>query len=956
MSASCGYCRAPMIGPGLVGRPRPDRPATHYCCTGCLSLGERPDRDGGTAPLDPIWIRLAIGLLLAAQSMALGLAINLSPPAGAARLVLQGVILGATLIVAALLGGPLARAGLDAIRRPRITIEALFLTGIVGASCASLQSMIRGRGPIYFEVASVLLVIYSFGKALGARSRAQALASTRAWAGSLRQCRRLDGSGRSSPVDVATIRPGDRVEVLPGELIAVDGVVAEGVAFVHEAPMSGEAGAVVRRAGDRVWAGTAAVDARLVVRALASGNARRVDRLIEAVEQARLSPTSIQGQADRLARIFVPVVIAVALLTFAGWTWRAGAEDGLFNAMSVLLVACPCALGLATPIALWTVLNALAARGLVVRDGQLIERLAGVDRVVFDKTGTLTEDRFALIDVATTGDRARLLGWLAAVEAGSAHPIARGLARLAPPDPEARIEGHRMIPGAGIEAELRDGSGRLHALRVGRGEWLSRGEDDSDEAALLASLRGPEPDLRIYVEADERLAAIATLSERLRDSAADCLDLLRRLGLPVEVMTGDTPRRADGAGLTEARAAMSPDDKRQAITDQITDGHRPLFVGDGINDAPALAIAHAGIALASGTEIAIEAASATLDGDDLRTIPWAIGLCRSAVRSIRRIILVAAAYNAAGMALAASGRLHPVAAALLMSGSSLWVAWRASRVAEPDDCHEPVTERDAPARAPVRGIDVQAGIHAVALAAQGPILAALAGVGRIGSLGLSAAFFLAASLSSRLWRRREAIPHDLDMAYGMLTLGNLGMLAGWWADAGFGAAASGCGCGLPLDLAAIAAHPGMWLGMLLGGNVAMASLPRRPEPWHPGSWLASNLGMAVGMALGGASAEWLAAGPPALATTAAFVAMSLGMIGGMILGHKVASPSMLRHALCILLTPAHEPAVPPAGRGLSIAEGEVSDHGHQRQDRPRPARRGRGAVGDAGLAPQPAAD
>ena len=336
--------------------------------------------------------------------MIFSLALNLHddvPPA--ARELTQWLILAGTAVVAVLLGGPLVRAAWGELRRGRLTIEALFLLTMSGALAASLQAHLTGRGKIYFEVVSVLLVVYTVGKLIGARTRAAALAGSRAWGDRLNSCRLVDAAGRTHASPVADVRPGDVTEVYPGELIAVDGVICAGVGFVSEAVVSGEPFAVVRRPGDRVLAGSASFDATFRITATAAGTARQVDRLLAAVEDARDRPLSLQARADRLGRWFLPLVVLTALGTFTYWTFgtNAGWEAGLFNAMSVLLVACPCVIGLATPVVIWAALGRLAERGVIVRNGDAVERLAEVDRVLFDKTGTLTEDRFALVEIET---------------------------------------------------------------------------------------------------------------------------------------------------------------------------------------------------------------------------------------------------------------------------------------------------------------------------------------------------------------------------------------------------------------------------------------------------------------------------------------------------------------------------------------------------------------------------
>ena len=277
------------------------------------------------------------------------------------------------------------------------------------------------------------------------------------------------------------VLPGDVVEVHPGELIAVDGVIRDGIGFVSEAVVTGEPFAVVRGPGDRVLAGSAAVDATFRIAATAKGTERQVDRILRAVEAASDKPLSLQARADRLGRWFFPLVVLTALGTFAYWTFltKAGWEAGLFNAMSVLLVACPCVIGLATPIVMWSALNRLAERGVIVHSGDMIERLASVDCVMFDKTGTLTEDRFALIDIETTAtgdERAKLLGWLSLVQSQSSHPVAKPFAELPrpfAPGAEPRVLSLVTVPGCGVVAELVEANGARRAIKVGTPEWLS---------------------------------------------------------------------------------------------------------------------------------------------------------------------------------------------------------------------------------------------------------------------------------------------------------------------------------------------------------------------------------------------------------------------------------------------------------------------------------------------------
>ena len=901
----CTYCGGPLRGDGYAGRFRPESRPDAYCCTGCLNLGERTLTPA--TKLSGIGVQLGIGVLVTGQSMIFSLALNLHDDVPAdVRWYAQTLIMAATFLVVALLGGPLLFTAWRELRRGKLTIEALFLLTLTGALAASLQALLTGRGKIYFEVVSVLLVVYTLGKVIGSRSRANALASSRAWAGQLSTCRKVDEKGRTSLVSVTEVVPGDLIEVSPGETVAVDGVVRAGVGFVHAAPVTGEPFAVVRRPGDPILAGAASTDATFRVEATVAGTKRQVDRLFAAVEEARTRPTSFQGQADRLGRIFLPAIVATALGAFVYWTFLTprGWEEGLFNAMAVLLVACPCALGLATPVVIWSALGRLAERGVIVRTGNAVEHLAEIDRVMLDKTGTLTDDRFTILDIATvaTGkERAKLLGWLSLVQERSRHPIAKPFALLPRPfaaGAEPRIRDIRVVPGCGVEAEVVEADGMSHQVQVGTHEWLAHA-NDSDDLSRELHITGH----RVDVAVDGKIAAVAILAERLRNSAMDALEGFRALGLHVEVLTGDTIERARALNLP-ARGSLLPDDKRALVERAKSEGGRPLFVGDGINDASALAAAHAGIALSSGADIAVGAASITLYHGHLCVLPWAVALSREAVRTVRRNLLRALLYNVAGMTLAACGVLHPVVAAVLMVASSIMLlvsasrvgtrtahCWNSERGTRNVERVENVERgmRNAERKTP-RALTGAAIGHGAAFALQGIALLLLLDGWRESTaaglvLGVSAVGGVALAW---LWYRWSAIPHAIDMCVGMLTFGNLGMLLGWWADRGFAPLVEGtCPHCVAMLQHGIVGQPWMWLGMVAGADVAMTWFLRCTSPSRRHTlamYTGGNLGMLAGMLAGASAAAELPSASLSSALLFSVSVMTVGMVAGMLLG------------------------------------------------------------------------
>jgi Cu+-exporting ATPase len=626
------------------------------------------------------WAKLAIAGMVSAQSMAFGMAINLNPPTGTARIVIHSILAVCAVAVFLLTGLPLLRTAVREAFRGRIVFEQLFLAGILGAFFASLSSTLSGQGSVYYEVVSILLAIYTLGTLLGERRRKAALLSAWKLDREFSTCTVLDPDGNTHIRKASEIRPGDLIQCRAGDGIAVDGIVEKGIGFVREAALTGEPFPVVKRPGDRVFAGSNVLDAALVIRA-EGGTGRRLDQLLEAVRAAQESPGSLQREADRLTRWFLPLVMLASVLTFTGWTFAGKWHAGLFNALAVLLVACPCAMGLAVPIGIWSALAALARRGLAAKAGDFVERLATVDTVAFDKTGTLSEETLQVVDFVTAPgeDRSTLLQYAAAVQTHSAHPVAAAFHRWNPGC--ATADGIEVIPGTGVRSRIQSGSG-AHSVEIGNDTLVKR---HSVEAAALLDLLRPEAKdglTKVWMLVDGRVAGLAVLRECLRNTARDTIRALEEMGCKVHVWTGDTAERASVHQLDNTAAGLSAEEKAALVRAEQAVGRRVLFVGDGINDAPAMGEAHASIALTGGAEIAAAASGARLYGAHLPAVAQSIRICRGVVRLMRQNLLFAAFYNLVAVTMAASGLLHPVAAALIMLVSSATVTWRALREAE----------------------------------------------------------------------------------------------------------------------------------------------------------------------------------------------------------------------------------------------------------------------------------
>lgn len=623
------------------------------------------------------WVRLGVAAVVAAQSMIFGLAINLSPPEGMTRAILHGALALSAVVVFALAGWPLARRCWSALLSGRIIFDQLFLLGILAAFGASVHCSLTGVGHVYYEIVAILLAIYTFGGLITEARRREVLSAAGNLGSEFATCEAVSADGSLRRVAVEEIEEGEIIWVRSGGAVCIDGTVVEGISFVQEAALTGEPFPVVKRPGDDVVAGSYAVEGGLKVRAVRTGRGRGLDVLLEALREAQGRPSRLQREADKLAAWFLPVVVTLAVGTFAWWTAVSGWQQALFNSLAVILVACPCAMGIATPVAIWSALSAFVREGLRPKDGDLVEKLATVTTVVFDKTGTLGEEAMEIVDfvVADGFDRSTLRRMAAVLENASDHPVARAFRRTCD---GGHVEGEiRLLVGAGIEGRV-DG----HLVRIGNAGVI--GESSLTEmAALTAQTTASTSATReIFLVVDGQPAGVAVLRETLRSGALEALANFEEMGIRCEVMTGDRPESAAALDLPNVRAGLTPADKARLVRELVQKGESVLFVGDGINDSAAMGEAHAAVAIQSGTALAAEAADAVLPGNQLRSLPKAVARARQSVRAIRGNLLFAACYNAIGVSLAAMGFLHPVAAALIMLASSFTVTWRALRNVE----------------------------------------------------------------------------------------------------------------------------------------------------------------------------------------------------------------------------------------------------------------------------------
>lgn len=583
---------------------------------------------GDEAPAS-VWWRIGAGAFLAMNAMVLGLAVNGSETTPQERFALELSILLVACAVLVLLAKEFAQATWENWKQRRFGIEGLFLLGIAACLAVSGLSLQTGAGGTFADVAAMLLVIYSLGRQIGAYGKSRVLRSLDDWTPNQRY---------------AHVKPGDRLTIMPGEPVPVDGKIVSGRASFQEASLTGEAFAAPKGPGDPVQAGIYPVDGSVEIEATSTTAESSLEQLRRLVLTGLARPGKEQRLALAVLRYFAPVVLLTSLGTFLYQSARVPMADALFHALSVMVIACPCALGFATPLAVWTAIARLRELGILARSGDAVERLAEIDTVVFDKTGTLTipEAYVVSLDLEPEwqGREDELRALLAAAEEGAPHPIARAFA-LATGMAMPLRSSLRLIPGSGIEASFEDGT----QVSIATGE---------------ASVNG-------------RLAARIRVEETVCPSAAPALQVLERAGLRVILSTGDNAERAEALPIGERFAKQTPFDKHALLSSLRTEGRKVLFAGDGLNDSAAMAWSHVSLTVPTSPSLVREMSSLVLLNHDWAMLPQAIAVAREARKLVRANIAFSLGYNALGMGLAAAGILHPVAAALIMLFSSLTV-------------------------------------------------------------------------------------------------------------------------------------------------------------------------------------------------------------------------------------------------------------------------------------------
>ncbi|PIR19246.1 MAG: copper-translocating P-type ATPase [Elusimicrobia bacterium CG11_big_fil_rev_8_21_14_0_20_64_6] len=602
-------------------------------------------------------------------------------------------------------GWPFFVRGWRSVMTRHLNMFTLITIGVGAAFAFSAVAMLmpglfppgmrhEGKVAIYFEASAVIIVLVLLGQVLELRARSRTGSAIKALLNLAPPTARQVAEGGDHVVPLDQVQAGDRLRVVPGDKVPVDGEVVEGSSSVEESMISGEPFPVEKTVGDKVTGGTVNGTGSFVMRAERVGSDTLLGQIVNMVAQAQRSRAPIQGLADKVAGIFVPVVLAVSVLTFAAWMWL-GPEPKLahaiVNAVAVLIIACPCALGLATPMSIMVGVGRGAQEGVLVKNAEALERLEKVTTLVVDKTGTLTEGKPKLIDVLPTEgfDAGELLRLAASLEQSSEHPLAAAIVRAAK-EKEVALEAakdFRSVTAGGVAGAI---GGR--AVLIGKPGFL-RDEKIGGLEALEASAAKlqEEGKTAMFVAVDGKPAGMLTVADPIKDSTAEAIGELHALGLKLVMLTGDNRRTAAAVakklGLDSVEAEVEPAGKAAHIKKLSAEGGHVAMAGDGINDAPALSEAEVGIAMGTGTDVAMQSAGITLVKGDLRGIAKAVRLSRATMSNIRQNLVFAFLYNALGIPVAAGVLypffgllLSPIIAGAAMSLSSVSVISNALRL------------------------------------------------------------------------------------------------------------------------------------------------------------------------------------------------------------------------------------------------------------------------------------
>lgn len=673
-SESCYQCGLPLPKKPLLENPSIKEAS--YCCYGCRLTSEITGEKGEEGEALWILLRLGISTFFAMNVMILSFTGYIYPFGEDTTFVINYIELALSTPIMFLLGLPILKSSAKGIINKALNMDTLIVIGTLSSFLLSLYSTIKGVGTVYFDTASMLLVLVTVGRLIEANAKAQ---STKAIKGLLELSPKeatVIRNGKQERVVAESLKKEDIIKVIPGENFAVDGEVIEGESSVDESMLTGESKTVFKEKGSLVFSGTTNIDGLLMINATHVGEEVVLSRFLKILQDARKGRAPIERRADRISSIFIPVAIGISALTFIFWLSKSGIDSAIMNSLSVLLISCPCTLGIATPMAIWIALGRAAKEGILIRTGETLEKLSRIRRIFFDKTGTITQRSLILstvfLDPSSEISESDLITFASSLESASDHPIAKGLNNFASKNGYSLIPTNdlKTYPGLGIQGKLNGTRIYIGNVRFCERNLIRRSECINSKLNELES-KGMTV---ILCGWDKKVNGILGFSEELREGAVDTISKLRNFGLDILILTGDNKYSAMAVARilgVEVKSELNPEDKVEEI--KSSKNGFSVMVGDGINDAPALNASDVGIALGCGMDLTRESADVSLLGDDLGKIPWVLKLAGKTLRKIKENLFWAFIYNIAGIGLAVSGILQPIWAAVVMMLSSLFV-------------------------------------------------------------------------------------------------------------------------------------------------------------------------------------------------------------------------------------------------------------------------------------------
>ncbi|MBI3167585.1 MAG: cation-translocating P-type ATPase [Chloroflexi bacterium] len=594
----------------------------------------------------------------------------------------QVMMLITSIPVLLLLGLPILRAGFASLLRGQPNIHTLITIGTFSAFGLSVYHLIVGHGGLYFDTATMLIFLVSVGRWLEMQAHKSSNKAVMKLLEQLPKMAIIVTGIADKTVNIADLKPGMRVRIRPGERFPVDGLIAHGEGDVDESLLTGEPKPVSHREGDSVKAGTINLDGSFEVIATAVGESTTAGQIGRLLHEALWARSPLERTVDKLSAWMTPAALALATIAFLIWNYVSGFEQGLLVALSVLLIACPCALGLATPLTLWLSLERAAESGAILRSTASLERLAKIEKVFFDKTGTLSQLPMKVQEVTSYQlivDSNKFLQVIASVENESEHPLAKAIAEYAKSQniELQKVESFKALPALGVIGTLRI---THHASRItiGSARFMSaEGLEMPQNISEQAEAWKEAGHVVVYAGWDGQVVGAVGLGETVRAEAKEVVAQLQSRGLELGVLTGDESHASERWEKTlgiPVQAALTPDEKMNRLS------QNAAMVGDGINDGPALAAATVGMAMNHGTDVARTAADIVLMRDDLNVIPWLIDLSRESMKRVRQNLGWAVIYNLLGVALAMAGLLQPVFSAFAMVASSIFVTSNAMKM------------------------------------------------------------------------------------------------------------------------------------------------------------------------------------------------------------------------------------------------------------------------------------